>query len=1351
MASRYNLPPPEPLEIHGVNAAERWKKFKRAWNNYSIAIEVNTKSEQVQVATLLTVIGEEAREVFATFAWESEGDEKKIATVLDKFGAYCQPRRNIPFERYRFNRRAQEPGESYEQYRTSLRILSETCDFHAITPEEILRDRLVFGIQDDKVRERLLREADLTLKKTDEICRAAESMAAQMKIVGDTSGQTMVNVIKTKGPQTPAHKRFTQSQYNKANTGKQTRECWNCGQNHEIANKESCPAYGKECKRCHKKNHFASKCWSKISPNQRTVRVVDTEENEDEVFPMEVAAIQLDDSQLITLKIESGNYIRFQPDTGAQCNVIPLTIYKKATRDVNLSNVTLAPTCITAYGGHSLQVAGSVRLKVWRGDYHCKLDCKLVDCDNIRPLLGRKACLGMNIITYLDNDSLSKPNTQNAAVFTLETDGYDSKEQLIAYHPRVFEEGVGMLKGDYSIRLSADAVPTQHSPRRVPAALRDSLKNTLNDLVKQQIITPVTEPTPWINSIVVVPKKNGSLRICLDPKDLNRYIQRENYQLPTIEDVAMRLDNAKIFTVLDVRSGFWHVQLDSASSLLTTFHTPFGRYRWLRMPFGISSAPEIFQRRMHELVEGLTGVEVVADDFVVIGFGDTVKEAGANHDRNLAALLSRCEQSNVKLNPDKIKFKQDTVPFIGHLATKEGLRVDPEKVRAVLEMPVPKDVTAVQRLLGFTQYLSKFLPCLSDVTKPLRELTQKDAVWVWDHPQQAAVDKLKQMVTKTPVLRYYSLQEEVTIQCDASQTGLGAALLQNDQPVAYASRALTATEVHYAQIEKELLAIVFACQHFDAYIFGRQTVHVETDHKPLVSIVKKPLHKAPSRLQRMLLKLQRYSLTIKYKAGKFMFMADTLSRAYLPATISNNFVNSLEEVDHTVSLSLSAERLEQVRHTARNDPILQQLRKIIQQGWPESKRSLAECLHPYYDYRDELITQDDLVFKGDLLVIPAAMRKEMIAAVHATHIGVDGCVRRARDTMFWPRMTTELREYISKCDICLSYRPLQSKEPLLQHDIPDRPWAKIGADFCELNGRMLLVVCDYYSNYIEVESLQKCNSSGTIKAFKVLFARYGVPDTLVSDNGPQFASKEFSTFAKTWGFVHITSSPGYPQSNGKAENAVRTVKRLFKKCHESGESEFLALLDWRNTPTEGIGLSPAQRFLGRRCKTLLPVTVSKLQPTFYTDKKPQDQQRERQKTYYNQHTKELKPIQSGQTVRIRLPGKSTWSTGVCKGRVGPRSYKVQVGATIYRRNRRHVMTTKEKYSIDDYDDTPVDDMPQHQASPDDNGAGLETSGQQDTQLGTETPLQLEEEEIPRRSGRNRSQPKWMEDYVALPP
>ena len=431
---------------------------------------------------------------------------------------------------------------------------------------------------------------------------------------------------------------------------------------------------------------------------------------------------------------------------------------------------------------------------------------------------------------------------------------------------------------------------------------------------------------------------------------------------------------------------------------------------------------------------------------------------------------------------------------------------------------------------------------------------------------------------------------------------MGAVLLQNGQPVAYSSRALTSAETHYAQIEKELLAIVFACQHYDAFIYGREQVHVETDHKPLVLIIQKPLYQAPSRLQRMLLKLQRYNIKLTYKQGKHMYVADTLSRAYLQDTNCSKFVHSLESTDHTLSLSLTEECLQQVKHASRDDPVLEQLRRTILNGWPQNKGAVKDCLHPYFDFRDELVVQDELVFKGDLVIIPAALRKEMMASVHATHIGIEGCIRRARDCMFWPRMATELREYISKCDVCLSHRTLQCREPLMQHDITDRPWSKIGADICEIKGRSLLVVSDYYSNYIEVENLPKLTTREVTKALKIMYARYGVPDTVVTDNGPQFASQEFSSFAKTWGFVHTTSSPYHPQSNGKAENAVKTIKRLFVKCQESGQSEFQALLDWRNTPSEGIGTSPAQRFLGRRCKTTLPIATSKLRPAYPTHK-----------------------------------------------------------------------------------------------------------------------------------------------------
>ena len=235
MASGYTLPPPSQLDIHDSNVAEKWKRFRLAWDNYSLATELNKKGENIQVATLLTIIGEDARDVYSTFNWDVEGDNAKIAPVLQKFAEYCQPRKNVPFERYRFNRRSQEPGETYDQYRTALRKLAEGCEFEAITPDEILRDIMVFGVRDDKVRERLLRESKLTLRKTDEICRAAESTVAQMKLVGNGVGEA-VNAVNPE-------RKSAQNQ-RETSDRKAARSCGNCGRVHDP---DSCPARGKTC------------------------------------------------------------------------------------------------------------------------------------------------------------------------------------------------------------------------------------------------------------------------------------------------------------------------------------------------------------------------------------------------------------------------------------------------------------------------------------------------------------------------------------------------------------------------------------------------------------------------------------------------------------------------------------------------------------------------------------------------------------------------------------------------------------------------------------------------------------------------------------------------------------------------------------------------------------------------------------------------------------------------------------------------------------------------------------------------------------------------------------------------
>lgn len=314
-----------------------------------------------------------------------------------------------------------------------------------------------------------------------------------------------------------------------------------------------------------------------------------------------------------------------------------------------------------------------------------------------------------------------------------------------------------------------------------------------------------------------------------------------------MDEMLPRLGKAKVFTTLDAKDGFYQIGLDESISKLTTFWTPFGRYRYLCMPFGVSSAPEEFESTLHERLGDLEGVEVLRDDMLVVGYGDTLAEANKNHDESLLRLLKRARQINLKLNSKKFIMRRKEVKFMGHILSSTGLKPDPDKVKAVTEMPKPTTKQETLSLLGFVNYLAKFLPRLSEVAQPLREQTTKNARFVWSRQHDKAFAEVKQLVIAHPVLKYYGMSEEVTIQCDASEKGLGVTLLQNGQPVAFASRTLTPVEQRYAQIEKECLAIVFACAKFSQYITRRELITVESDHKPLQAIFKKSLLAAPSR------------------------------------------------------------------------------------------------------------------------------------------------------------------------------------------------------------------------------------------------------------------------------------------------------------------------------------------------------------------------------------------------------------------------------------------------------------------------------------------------------------------------
>ena len=355
------------------------------------------------------------------------------------------------------------------------------------------------------------------------------------------------------------------------------------------------------------------------------------------------------------------------------------------------------------------------------------------------------------------------------------------------------------------------------------------------------------------------------------------------------------------------------------------------------MPFGIKSAQEAFQRRMCQAFGDLDAVETNVDDILV--WGATIQE----HDERLMKTLQRCQEINLTLNREKCEFRVKEVIYIGHKLTAEEVKPDEQKVEAIKRVPPPEDKKGTERLLGVVNYLAKFVPNMSTITKPIRELLRSDVEFQWGDVQKNAFQEVKDVLTKAPVLAYYDVTKPVKVTCDASKCGLGAALLQDDKLVAFASRALTDAETRYAQIEKELLAVVFAFEKFNQYTYGR-CIEVETDHKPLVSIVKKSLTSVPSRLQRMLVRLQQYEIRMTYKPGKEMIIADALSRAYLTdkGTNNNQMNDETEGFVHAVinRIPVSEEGVEQIRKETALDETMQILTSTIRTGWPETRKQV---------------------------------------------------------------------------------------------------------------------------------------------------------------------------------------------------------------------------------------------------------------------------------------------------------------------------------------------------------------------------------------------------------------------------
>ena len=512
------------------------------------------------------------------------------------------------------------------------------------------------------------------------------------------------------------------------------------------------------------------------------------------------------------------------------------------------------------------------------------------------------------------------------------------------------------------------------------------------------------------------------------------------------------------------------------------------------------------------------------------------------------------------------------------------------------------------------------------------------------------------------------------------------ALMQDGKPIEYASRSLTDTEQRWAQIEKEMLAVVCGLERFDQYTFGRK-VTVINDHKPLDCILKKPMNQAPLRLQKLLMRAYRYDFTFQWIHGSQLKLADYLSRDCQPT-------QPAPETDDTMACRQISSRIpdtiiEKVRLHTSNDNNLKTLIETIQNGWPECKSQITAAIRPYYDFRDTLSAEDGIILKGERILIPVTMRTEIKEKLHSAHLAYDSMMRRAKEAVFWPSMAADIREMTDKCETCQSMKPSNQRETLVQHvDESDQPWEKIACDLMEISGRHYLVTVDYYSNFIEVDYVPSMTTNIIITKLKGHFARFGIPKIVITDSGSQFVSQEFQTFALTWGFIHKASSPGHHQSNGKAEAAVKIVKNMMRKANNCGQDQYAALLELRNTPRQH-SESPTQLMLRRRARTMLPSLNTTNRPNTYSPTRSQSNHKRSTSHYqqvkqsYDRRSKDLPRLKHNQPVYYQNPERREWKRGKITNQEGARRYRVEgENGAVYTRNRVHLRPRHSQFQRD---------------------------------------------------------------------
>ncbi|XP_059222020.1 uncharacterized protein K02A2.6-like isoform X3 [Stomoxys calcitrans] len=1148
-------------------------------------------------------------------------EELSYVEVKDTLVKHFDRKCNQYAESIRYRQVVQEKEEALSDFVLRLRKAATHCNYAEFL-DRMLTEQLLYGLQSRDICDEIISREPRTFNEAYEIAQRLEAShrsTVEMKCNVNNSNPIEETTCKVAFSTTRFKNKPKDEVRGHETSGVVVAKCYGCGGNHQ---RSKCKFRNASCFVCSKTGHIAKVCKS------RTGQISEDDCDDGEIQRLNAVFSQngsRSNKRMIERRI-NGVKIQMELDTGAPCGIMSRNTFRS-----RIGNQRLLKTDrrFTSYTGHRIECVGRVAVNVSVGLSTRKLNLYVVDGD-FDALFGREwISQFVNEIDFVRLFSSGPVMSIKTATPHLSPEELSRLQSTLSKFDGIFGDTAGKLDfPPVKLNLRPDVRPVFAKARDVPFALRSIYAAEIDKKIASGFYKKV-DFSEWASTTHIVSKKDGGIRITGNYKPtVNPRIIIDEHPIPKPENLFNNMHGAKLFCHLDITDAYSHLQIDDELAHALTLNTPtHGLIRPTRAVYGAANIPAIWQRTMETILQGINNVCNFFDDILI--YADSFDNLLAT----LEATLTRLREKGLKLNRSKCVFAAPAVEFLGHKIDEYGVHKSDRHVAAVRDAPKPNLSTKSRRL--------------RDV------MSQKPFKWTVN-AEKAYID-IKNALISDQVLMPYEPSAPLLLATDASGIGLGAVLSHRlpdgrERPIAFASRTLTATERKYPQIDKEALAIVWAVNKFFLYVYGRHFTLI-SDHKPLTQILD-PSKSLPvlciSRMVNYANFLANFNFTVEFKTTKANANADYCSRA-MRMDGACNTITEYDDFDGFLinQIDQLPTNATKIASETRKDEKLGPILRILESGKSLQAHGYRS---PEINYR---LSGGCLIFEHRV-VIPETLRVKILQDLHSAHLGIVKMKGIARSFVYWPGIDKEIENVAKSCKDCAENANDPPKFRDHHWQYPKSPWERIHVDYAgPFLGSMLLIVTDAYSKWIEVKVTPTSTSSATITILDELFATYGVPTMLVSDNGTCFSSIEFKDYLTKIGVrYHKFTAPYHPSTNGQAERSVQTVKNAMKAlgANKSSLQKHLNafLRQYRIAPHSTTGQAPAVLFLGRNLRTQLDLIL------------PQDLTTKMIEKQYMQFNATFRSFDNFQNVYFlsnnnRMP---KWLPGVICRRIGDLHYEI---------------------------------------------------------------------------------------------